>query len=109
MATASTLISSARRDAGMTQAQLASVLDTTQSAVARLESAGANPRLKTLERVMEAMGQRLELSRSPLRDQVDETMVAANLELSPAQRLLAFDAAYRNVRDLSRAARPTRG
>jgi transcriptional regulator with XRE-family HTH domain len=92
----------------MTQAQLASALDTTQSAVARLESEGANPRLNTLERVMEAMGQRLELSRSPLRDQVDETMIGANLELSSAQRLLAFDAAYRNVRDLSRAARRAR-
>lgn len=54
--TVAQLIRTARLEAGLSQAELAARLGTTQPAVARLERAGANPRVKTLSRVMEATG-----------------------------------------------------
>jgi transcriptional regulator with XRE-family HTH domain len=49
-------IGRARKDAGLTQAALASRLGTTQSAVARLESGRAAPSLQMLERIARATG-----------------------------------------------------
>jgi len=102
---AADLVRRMRKEAGMTQAELARRAGTTQSAIARLEAEGANPRLGTLERVMSATGHRLELSLAPKPPDVDETMIAANLRLSPAQRLAAFDTAYENVRRLAASVR----
>ena len=60
-ALARTLIE-ARRDAGLTQAQLADRMETTQSVVARLESGRINPSTRTLEKVAIATGTRLRIS-----------------------------------------------
>ncbi len=60
-ALARTLIE-ARRDAGLTQAQLADRMETTQSVVARLESGRINPSTRTLEKVALATGTRLRIS-----------------------------------------------
>jgi DNA-binding XRE family transcriptional regulator len=49
----------ARVYAGLTQQQLAQAMDTTQSAIARLESGRRMPGVKTLERLAEATGTRL--------------------------------------------------
>lgn len=51
----------ARAKAGLTQAELAKRLGTTQSAVARLEGGGVSPTLATLRRYAEATGSRLEV------------------------------------------------
>jgi len=53
----------ARTAAGMTQAEIAKRIGTTQSAVARLESGGGkhSPSLATLEKYAHALGCRLEL------------------------------------------------
>ena len=51
----------AREKAGMTQAEVAKHMGTTQSVVARLESAGTVPNLKTLERYAKAVGKRVEV------------------------------------------------
>ena len=48
----------ARAHAGLTQAQLAARMGTTQSAIARLESGGRLPSMKTLIRYAEATGTR---------------------------------------------------
>ena len=48
-----------RADAGLTQAELAERMGTTQSAIARMEGGGARPTLETLERVASAVGQEL--------------------------------------------------
>lgn len=48
----------ARRDCGLTQAELAERMDTSQSYVARLENAKVMPTLKTLLRIAEATGTR---------------------------------------------------
>lgn len=52
----------ARSRAGLTQAQLARRMKTTQSVVARLESGRVRPSTKTLEKVARATGTRLKIS-----------------------------------------------
>ena len=55
----------ARANAGLTQAQLAERMHTTQSVVARLESGRAHPSTRTLERFAQATGARLRISFEP--------------------------------------------
>jgi predicted transcriptional regulator len=45
-----------RREQGVSQAQLAELCGTTQSAIARLESGGRPPRIDTLLRIANALG-----------------------------------------------------
>ena len=52
-------IAAARRRKGLTQAELARRLGTTQAAIARLERDGALPRMRTLQRLAEALGAKL--------------------------------------------------
>jgi len=52
----------ARTRAGLTQAQLAKRMKTTQSVIARLESGRSCPSTKTLERLAQATGTRLKIS-----------------------------------------------
>jgi transcriptional regulator with XRE-family HTH domain len=51
----------ARARSGLTQAQIAEKMGTTQSAVARLESGRAKPSLRTLEKYAAATGSRLKV------------------------------------------------
>ena len=55
----------ARVGAGLTQAQLAERMKTTQSVVARLESGRAHPSTRTLEKVAQSTGTRLRISFEP--------------------------------------------
>lgn len=48
-----------RVDAGLTQAELAARMGTTQSAIARMEGGGARPALETLEKLAAAAGAEL--------------------------------------------------
>ena len=105
MAAVDQLVRQARADAGLTQAELAQRLQTTQSAIARLERPGANPTIDTLVRLMQATGHRLDLDAAPALPPNDETLIAAQMRLSPAQRLAAFAAAYRGMRHLVNEAR----
>lgn len=100
MTTASELIVRARQKSGMTQSQLAHAMGTTQSAVARLEGAGANPTVETLERALEATGHRLEISAAPREARLDKDQIARLLRLTPSERLATFTASYRNTRRL---------
>jgi transcriptional regulator with XRE-family HTH domain len=99
---ASTLLRTARRRAHLTQAQLGDRAGLSQAEVARLERAGANPTAATLERLLRATGHRLELRRL---DAVDETQLRERLELTPAERLAAFEASQRNLIRLTHGAR----
>ena len=103
------LVRNARTAAGMTQAALAERLGTTQSAVARMEAYGANPRVDTLRRALAACGRHLSLDSGPARSSIDETLVARQLRLTPAQRLASFETAYTDVRKLALAGRRARG
>ena len=51
----------ARTKAGLTQAEVAKKMGTTQSVVARIEGGGNPPNLKTLERYAEAVGRRIQV------------------------------------------------
>jgi transcriptional regulator with XRE-family HTH domain len=104
-----TLIRQARRRAGITQAELASRLGKTQPTVAALERPGANPTVATLVEAMHATGHRLELAAVPATAGADDTLIARNLRLSPAERLAAFETAHSEVEELRRAMRTGSG
>ncbi|MCY3913363.1 MAG: helix-turn-helix transcriptional regulator [Chloroflexi bacterium] len=57
----------ARTNAGLTQAQLAKRMETTQSVVARLESGRVRPSTRTLEKIARCTGTRLRISFEPVR------------------------------------------
>lgn len=86
------LVRYARARAELTQGDLADRVGTTQSAIARLEAAGANPRVDTLARALHAAGHRLELHAAREAGEVDELGLAARQLLTPAERLRAFEA-----------------
>jgi transcriptional regulator with XRE-family HTH domain len=54
-----------RQDLGLTQTQVAALMGTSQSAVARLESGEADVRLSTLERYAAALSHELEWHLKP--------------------------------------------
>jgi transcriptional regulator with XRE-family HTH domain len=60
-------VAKARRRAGLTQAQLAKRMQTTQSMIARLESGRGQPSTRTLSRFAKATGHRLKISFEPVR------------------------------------------
>jgi transcriptional regulator with XRE-family HTH domain len=95
----------ARARAGLTQAQLAQRLGTTQSAIARLERPGANPTVSTLADALHATGHRLDIRPVRARAPVDEDQIRARLALSPAERLATFTASQRNLAALQARAR----
>ena len=101
MITAGPMLKEARKRAGLTQRRLAERLGTTQPAIARLERAGANPRLQTLIDAVEATGHTLEARVSPRKPGIDETLIAAGMHESHAERLHHFENLYRTARDLS--------
>jgi transcriptional regulator with XRE-family HTH domain len=98
------LIRDARRSAGLTQRQLAERLGTTQSAIAELESARANPRIRTLQRALRACGRELSVSASPRKSNFDETLIAQRLRMTPGQRLARLESGYAQFRELRHAA-----
>src|SRR5262245_45252059 len=93
----STLIKRARLAAGLTQSELARRAGVKQPEIARLESPGANPRIATLKRVVAATGHTvaLALGEPPV---IDETLVAASLRETPAERLRRFESLHEFAR-----------
>src|SRR4030081_2720952 len=100
-----TVIRTARRAAGLSQAQLAARLATTESAIARLEHPRSNPRIETPQGAVAAPGQRLAVEAVPLGPGIDEDQIRARLALSPAERLSAFQASQRNLSRLAQRAK----
>lgn len=92
------LIRDARREAALTQAELAANLGVSQSAIAKLEREGCNPTVETLDRVLRATGHRLQLIApgwgSPAGapgPSIDVGLVHRHLELTPRQRIAALE------------------
>jgi transcriptional regulator with XRE-family HTH domain len=79
------LVREARKRAGMTQAQLAELADTTQSAIARLESARTSPSFEQVERLMRLCGFQLIVELAPY-DDSDVVQAEALSRLTPAER-----------------------
>jgi transcriptional regulator with XRE-family HTH domain len=92
------LIRQAREAEGLTQSQLARRLGITQPSVARLEAAGDNVTLATLQRALNAMGRNLEVRAAKMPSSVDESQIREALRLSPGERLERHDDAYAEIR-----------
>jgi transcriptional regulator with XRE-family HTH domain len=98
------LIRDARQAEGLTQAALARRLGITQPSVARLEAAGDEVTVATLQRALNAMGRALVLQVVPQKSSVDETLLYETLRLTPDERLARFESWYRSIRELRREA-----
>ncbi|MDQ6928392.1 MAG: helix-turn-helix transcriptional regulator [Actinomycetota bacterium] len=91
MKTAASYVNQARRAAGLSQRELAQRSGIPQSAIARIERGRQDPRVATLERLLNACD--FELRLGPKRGGgVDESLIRSMLELSPAERLRASTA-----------------
>jgi transcriptional regulator with XRE-family HTH domain len=97
-----TVLREARLRAGLTQAELARRLGTSQAAVARLERPGANPTFSTLQRAVHETGHRLLVEASERASSVDDTLIASYLRMSPAERLKAFQSSHESLARLKR-------
>jgi transcriptional regulator with XRE-family HTH domain len=95
MSDAARLLRDARRHAGLTQAELAARLNTTQPAVAKLERSGANPTVETLDRAVAATGHRLQLIAPAFGDGADVSLLRQALRSSPQQRLESLQSLVR--------------
>jgi predicted transcriptional regulator len=84
-------------NAGLTQAELGRRASTTQSVIARLEAAGANPRLATLDKVIAATGHSLTLELGSS-EGIDESLIVESLKASPSERLRQFESFYESAR-----------
>jgi transcriptional regulator with XRE-family HTH domain len=82
---AATLLRHSRRQAGMTQRQLASAAGTPQSTIGRIETGRLNPTLDNLRHLLRAAGQDLELAPVAGADE-DRTLIRDRLRLTPAAR-----------------------
>ncbi len=95
------LLREARAAAGMTQAQLALRLGSSQPVVARLERRGANPTWETLVRALRATGHDVQLT--PLGGppvELDLDQLRERLAMTPAERLRTFQASQRSLERL---------
>jgi transcriptional regulator with XRE-family HTH domain len=100
MSEAAELLRQARKDAHLSQSELARRLGVSQAAIAKLERRGSNPTVDTLDQVLWAAGRRLTLSAPARRPGVDESLIRQQLELSPAERLRRLDRHIHEVRRL---------
>jgi transcriptional regulator with XRE-family HTH domain len=83
---AEALLRKARRDAGLTQRQLADRTGVAQPTIARIERGIADPRARTLERLLRACGYELKLEHRAGAG-VDRSQFHALLRLRPVERL----------------------
>jgi hypothetical protein len=98
------LVKEARKRAGLTQAELAARVGTTQSAVARIESGAVNPSLDHLTRLVRAAGFDIDVRLVPYDDH-DLSMALRNRTLTPEQRLDNMLAVERFAAEMRRAGR----
>jgi predicted transcriptional regulator len=80
------LVMQARRRAGITQAELANRVGTTQSAIARIESGATESSLTRVEAIVEACGFRLEVQIADI-DTVELATIRRNLDLEVNERV----------------------
>lgn len=81
-----TTLREARLRAGLTQAELAARIGSTQSVIARWEGGGALPSHDTLARVVRACGFELSTALVPV-DPSETSLIERNLQLGPQDRL----------------------
>lgn len=86
MSMAGRMVREARRRAGMTQRQLAAKSGIPQETIARIERGRVDPRIGTVDRLLEACGYGLE-SMPRLGIGIDRTQIRELLKLTPSERL----------------------
>jgi transcriptional regulator with XRE-family HTH domain len=94
------LIREAREAEGLTQAALARRLGITQPSIARLEAAGDEVTVATLQRALNAMGRALVLQVVKRPSSVDETLLYGTLALTADERLRQFESWYEDMQAL---------
>jgi predicted nucleotidyltransferase/DNA-binding XRE family transcriptional regulator len=105
-ADAGVLLVQVRREAGLTQAELARRAETSQAMVARYETGAASPTVRTLARLLRAAGHELELSGPAADPHVSRSPVAALLRKHRAEIRAAAEAVgAANVRVFGSVAR----
>lgn len=97
------LVREARRRAGLTQAELAARAETTQSAIARLESGRTSPSLEQVERLMRLCGFQLIVEVAPY-DDSDIVQAEAVAGSSPSARAQRLGAAVNRLAQMRREA-----
>jgi len=95
--TSATVLRSARRRAGLTQAELAARVGTTQSAIARWERAASAPSLERLTELVRACGLELDVALAPAIAREELATLRRNLSRSLDERLDHAVAAQRFV------------
>lgn len=100
MSMAGRMVRFARSRAELTQRQLAAKSGVPQETIARIERGRADPRLKTLDRLLEACGYGLEVE-PRLGIGIDRTQIAGLLRLTPSERLALAVENDRNITEFS--------
>jgi len=103
------IIRQVRLAEGLTQAQLARRLGITQPSVARLEAAGDEVTVGSLQRALNVMNRSLTLHAALMPSSVDETLLVEALRLTPGERLERFERSYANVREFALQAQESLG
>jgi transcriptional regulator with XRE-family HTH domain len=104
MSMAGRMVREARGRASLTQRQLAAKAGIPQETIARIERGRADPRVKTLDRLLEACGYGLE-TMPRLGIGVDRTQIDALLRLSTSERLAVAIANDQHYVELRRSIR----
>jgi len=101
MSMAGRMVRHARRRAGLTQRQLAAKAGIPQETIARIERGRVDPRVSTLDRLLEACGFGLEhLPRLGIG--VDRPQIRERLAMPPGDRLMRAIREDRNMVDFRR-------
>jgi len=95
----------ARRQAGMTQRDLAKATGVPQSSIGRIETGVTSPRVDTLRRILRATGRELE-AEPRLGEGVDRSLIRVTLALTPDERGRSAIRAGRSLAALLAQARP---
>jgi uncharacterized protein len=103
------MIRDARAGTGISQRTLALRAGTDQAAVSRIERGEVSPSLETVERLLAAMGQRLDLRSVPVEREYDPLHLRANLQRTPEERLRLAISWNRLADRLTEAGRQARG
>jgi transcriptional regulator with XRE-family HTH domain len=81
------VLKQARRRHRLSQQQLAVRARTSQAAISRIERGVVSPTVETLVRLLDLLGEQPNLSAQPVEHGFDFTLIRANLELTPEERI----------------------
>lgn len=104
---AARILNMARRNAGMTQREMARRAGIPQSSISRIERGQISPTVDTLERLLRTCDQELEPVRRSREGDVDRTLIDERLRLTADQRIQRTELEWSRTKPF-RHARPAR-